>query len=287
MLWWVLINIWLISSLCINYVIEAFVGMQSPVFILYPDWLEELHYATLWFMHLFNQVTRFYCDPTRVLKPGEPDFSEWKFVGVYGFLLCLVATLGLRLTGIGYAAAYGIPFVVCVVIPVLASWIYFPIWLMHYKSERISASRLIAMAASHPAVCRFMDQFPHAVTYVYNNRNRNDQAVCLWHARRERSDREPIGEDILLEAFVNMKTMQVIEGGIALTRYLYREDDEGTAVFTLPPPAIETLGAVNEKLDDFTLDKMEAAVPRFPLLGEYPLPLVVNKQVLLDDEDEV
>lgn len=282
MFWWLLVNIWIISSLIINYTLEAFARSQEPGFVLYPDWLEELHYAALWFMFLFNSITKTYADPGRTLQPGEPDLAEFKFVGVYGFAACLVATTVLRMNGVMVPVAYAAPFFGFVAIPSAIAILYFPIWAKGRKRERVSASRIIEITRQHQAVQNFVQHFPEAVPVVYGNQNMNDQAACIWFERRPCPQTENVREDILLEVFVHMKSKQVVEDAIHYSRYVFREEEDGTAAITLPPPDSENLAALNEPLDSFTIDKIESAVARFPLLGDYPLPIVTNKHIVLD-----
>ncbi|MDP8246464.1 MAG: hypothetical protein P9L94_20450 [Candidatus Hinthialibacter antarcticus] len=273
MLLWTFATIIVTASLGVNFTIQTFVKMFGQSVEIYPSWLVECHYAYYWFSAvLLVLLDKFSAD---FLKRTYMQDLQWMVDKV---LLAHIATVvPLRLLGIPWQIAYGGSFVLTVVAPVaFASW-YYPRWLKKQETEVIGAASIADIAKGCETVQRFLDYFPAARLYVFDNKIKNNSAICLFQIRRKRHEREGLMEDILLQIPVDLKRLQPVEKDVKLSRYLFYEEDQRASAFHLPEPTLDDLQTFEAPPDEFSLDKIDSALYRHPSLTDVPLPIAARQ----------
>ncbi|MBZ0258005.1 hypothetical protein K8I31_18210, partial [bacterium] len=261
MIIWVYVSIVVASSLGANYMIEMWVKLAGPTIVhsdtsgyqLYPDWLVECHYAYFWFSAVLHYLLDHFSSKFEKYNPLQE--IQWMVDKV--LIAHIVTVIPLRLFGVPWQLAYGGSLLVTVVAPVgFATW-YYPRWLKKQETEVFDAKSIVKAAKKSDGVLRFLAMYPAVSQYVFDNKLRNQNAVCLIQMRRSRPERDGLMEDILLQIPVDLKTLQPIEKELKFSRYLFYQVDERTSAFHLPDPSLDDVNSFDDPPDEFSLDKID------------------------------
>lgn len=282
MLIWVFLCIVVGSSLQINYVMEAFIRMGGGLamadtsrFVLYPDWVEELHYAFFWFSAILRTLMNVFWPAAdrRSYMEDLKDMITWVM------LAHAVSVLILRMLRVPWWFAYPGSALVTVAAPVWIASLWRPRHLKRLESEQLSGDSIRKIAERSDLTLRFIRLLPPGAVFVVDNAVKNEHATCLFLHRRPRMERPGLREDLILQMPIDLKELRPIEDGAVLTRYLFYSHEEGVSAVHLDGPDLSDPASLDAPIDAFTLDKIDSAAPRHPSIEDAPLPLVVRDAV--------
>ncbi len=270
---WVYITIVVTGSLGADFMVRTGMAMFGHQVEIYPSWLLECHYA----YYYFSAVLAFLLDKfsSPFLSKNYMQDIQWMVDKV--FIAHIVTVIPMRLLGVYWLAAYGGSLIVAVVIPVAFAWWYYPRWLKKQESEVINAESMVEIAKQSQVTQTFLEMFPAARIYVFDNKARNDRATCLFLMRRERIERDNLLEDVLLQIPIDLKQQAPIEKDARFLRYLFYEENGAASAFHLPEPTLDNPDSFDAPPDRFSLDKIDSAPSRHPSLKDAPLPIAARE----------
>lgn len=281
MLIWIYVSVVVASSFCANRMIEIGVKMGGPTlahsdtsgYQLYPDWLVECHYSYFWFSAVLYCLLDHFS--SKLDRYNILEDLQWMVDKV--LIAHIVTVVPLRLLGVPWQLAYGGSLFVTVAAPVgFATW-YYPRWLKKQEAEVFDAKSIVEAAKKSDGVLRFLAMYPTVSQYVFDNKLRNQNAVCLMQMRRLRPERDGLMEDILLQIPIDLKTLQPVEKDLKFSRYLFYEQEDRSSAFHLPDPTLDDVNTFDDPPDAFSLDKIDSALYRHPSLMDAPLPIAARE----------
>lgn len=233
-----------------------------------PGWMVELLMSYFWHSFVFVICARLYmkqADRHEFLR-GKQLFFGWLFTIYLSVVLVLRFVLD-----VDYRFAYTVPIVVCVYFPFYVYLMWYPVYAKKADLARISPKRLLGLVKESPQVQAFLRCFADVKAYAYQIERKHHEAKCVFMHRRKREERDEMYEDIVLEVAVDLdaKPQRIVRE--ELTRYLFQEGEEGSAVVHLPSEHEICVDAFQQPLEEIRLIQIDTAFERYPLLGGFAL----------------
>lgn len=235
-----------------------------------PGWFIELQVSYFWHSFVFLICARLYSihAERHLFLRGKQLFMGWLFT----FYVAVVLILRFQMD-VYYLVAYPVPVVVCIYIPLYLYLAVYPVYARRADLVKINPKRLIQLAKESFQVRAFLQCFADVKMYAYQIERKHHEAKCVLMHRRQRDERDGLFEDIVMEVTIDMdaKPPEIVQE--ELTRYLFLEGEEGSAVIHLETDHDIRLEAFEKPLEKMSLMQIDTAFERYPLLGDLPLVL--------------